>query len=140
VPGDVPLISYRKVTASSERSFGITFAVVFTLVGLWPLIRHDDPRWWAFAVALGFLAAAFLAPGTLGSLNRLWRAIGLIVHRTTNAIIMVFLFFLVIFPIGIILRISGRDLLRLKNDPKADSYWISRALPGPAPGSMSKQY
>lgn len=133
-------VSHRKVVRGSERGFGLVFAVVFLLIGLVPLAFGGAVRWWALAVSAGFAAAALLWPAALRALSALWFRLGLLLHRVVNPLIMGFLFFVLFTPLGLTLRARGRDLLRLRRDPDAASYWIPREPPGPKPGSMSKQF
>ena len=128
------------VRVASERSFGIVFCIVFLIVGLWPLVRGDGPRWWSLAVAAAFLAAAFLLPRALAPLNRLWAKFGLLLHRITNPIIMGVVFFLAVTPTALIMKLLGKDPLRRRIDPAARTYWIERTPPGPAPDSMRNQF
>jgi hypothetical protein len=130
----------RDVQIGSERSFGIVFCVVFALVGIWPWLFGGQVRLWSLALAAGFLAAGFLAPALLTPLNRLWFRFGLLLHAVINPVIMALLFFVAFVPMAALLRLMGKDLLRLKRDKAAESYWIARDPPGPAPGSMSKQF
>jgi hypothetical protein len=132
--------SYRKVVSASERSFGLAFAAIFSFYALWPLVRAEAPRWWALALAGAFLAAAFLQPQLLRPLNRMWFRLGLLLHHVTNPLIMGAVFYLVVTPIGLLMRALKKDLLRLKLDPAAKSYWIVREPPAPKPQSMSKQF
>jgi hypothetical protein len=124
----------------SNRSFGLVFAGFFVLVALLPAVHGAPIRVWAAAVAAAFLAAAFFAPRLLQPLNRAWFALGQLLHHVVNPVIMAVMFYGAILPMALLLRALGKDLLRLERDPKADSYWIAREPPGPAPGSMSKQF
>ncbi len=135
-----PAVSHRPVTRGSERSFGIVFAVVFCLIGLWPAKSGGAVRLWALAIALAFLAAAFLAPRLLAPLNLIWFRLGLLLHRVVNPLVMAVVYYGAVVPTGLILKARGKDLLRLKRDPDAKSYWIVRDPPGPPPGSMSRQF
>ena len=82
-------------------------------------------------MAAMFLVAALLRPAILHPLNRLWLKFGLLLHRVVNPVIMALLFFGTVLPTGLVMRALGKDLLRLKRQPDADSYWIPRAPPGP---------
>jgi hypothetical protein len=125
----------------SDRSFGVVFATVFVIVGLAPLVFSDrGPRWWALGIAAIFAAAAALAPQILHPLNRVWFRLGLFLHHVINPVVMAFLYYGAMGPMGLLLRALGKDLLRLKADPAAQTYWISREPAGPSPGSMSKQF
>lgn len=128
------------VQMGSERSFGIVFAVVFALIGLWPLKAGGDMRLWALGLAALFLVVAFVAPKLLRPLNLLWFKFGLLLHKIMTPLIMGLLFFLTVTPVGMLMRATGKDPMRLKRDPAAASYWISRAPPGPPPASMKNQF
>ena len=130
----------EEVVGSSDRSFGIVFACVFAIVGLWPLIDAAPPRWWAMGIAGIFLFAAGACPKVLAPLNRIWLRFGLLLHKVVNPLVMAILFYLVVTPMGILVRILGKDLLRLRLDPKATSYWINRKPPGPAGDTMGHQF
>lgn len=129
-----------EIKGSSDRAFGIVFTVVFAVVGLFPLIGGAPPRWWSLIVAFGFLAAALVYPKCLGPLNRLWMRFGLLLHRIVNPVVMGFLFFLVVTPIALIMRLIGKRPLHLELDPGARSYWIDRDPPGPSPETMKQQF
>lgn len=128
------------VKAGSERAFGLVFAAVFALIGFWPLASAGGVRFWALVVAAAFLAAALLAPGVLKPLNRAWFAFGMLLHKIVNPLVMAFLFFTTVTPIALLMRLLGKDPLRLKLDRAAKSYWIERTPPGPEPDSMRRQF
>jgi hypothetical protein len=135
-----PVVPHRKVVTGSDRSFGLVFAVFFVIVALLPAVHGAPPRWWALGVAAAFAAAAFLVPRLLHPLNRLWFALGLLLHRVVNPVVMAVMFYGAMLPMALLLRWLGKDLLRLKREPESASYWIPREPPAPAPGSMSKQF
>ena len=128
------------VKRTSDRTFGLVFVVVFAVIGLWPLIGGLDPRWWALAIAAAFAAAAILAPRVLAPANRLWHEIGVWLQRVVNPLILGLVFYLGVTPTGLIMRLFGKDPLRLKREPDAESYWIERRPPGPPPGTMPNQF
>lgn len=128
------------VRGSSDRSFGIVFAVFFALVGLSPLWKHRPVRPWALALSGLFLIISTLRPAWLHPLNQIWIQLGLLLGRVVNPIVMGLLFFIVVAPIAIILRLLGKDPLRLSLDATLQSYWIDRQPPGPAPETMSNQF
>jgi hypothetical protein len=130
----------EKIDGSSNRSFGLVFAAFFALVGLLPLILGRAPRTWAFGLSGIFLLAALLFPSVLAPLNRLWMKFGLLLHRIVSPIALGIMFFLVITPMGWLMRALGKDLLRLRIDPDASSYWIERNPPGPAPETFKDQF
>jgi hypothetical protein len=135
-----PAISHRKTVRGSNRSFGLVFAVVFVIVGLVPLISGHPMRVWSLGLGAVFLAIALLMPSVLSPLNRLWFQFGMLLHRIVNPVVMAVMYFGAIVPMGLLLRILRKDLLRLKINPGAATYWIDRQPPGPKPGSMAKQF
>lgn len=134
-----PAETRTEVRMGSERAFGIVFAVVFALIALWPLVGSGGVRLWALLIAAGFLVLAFLAPRLLTPLNLLWFRFGMLLHRIVSPIVMGFLFFVTVTPIGLLVRAMGKDSLRLKRSD-VKSYWIERDPPGPPPESMTKQF
>jgi hypothetical protein len=128
------------VKISSERAFGLVFATVFAIIGLWPLFHGNPVRLWSLGIAAVFLILAFAAPKILAPLNRLWMKFGLLLHAIVNPVVMAFLFFSTVTPIALYLRMRGKDPLRLKLDPAARSYWIDRTPPGPPPDTMPRQF
>lgn len=125
---------------SSDRSFGFVFTGFFALVGGVKLYTgHAWALYW-FAGAAAFLAAALLAPRILAPLNRLWMKFALLLYAVMNPLTMALLFFLVVTPIGVVMRLAGKDFLRKRLEPDASSYWLPRDPPGPAPDSMKQQF
>jgi predicted membrane metal-binding protein len=123
----------------SPRSFGFVFAAVFAVVGLLPLWRGQPVRPWALAVAGAFLVFAMAAPRLLAPLSRVWMRVGLLLHHVVNPIVMGVLFYLVITPFGLTMRLLGTGLAtRLDADPAASTYWISRRESPPS--SMRNQF
>lgn len=123
----------------SEKSFGIVFAVVFTIIGLWPLLHGESTRLWSITIAAVFLAAAFTKPEVLTPLNKLWFKFGLLLHKIVSPIIMGVVFLLGIVPTGLIRRVLGKDAMRFKK-PEGDTYWIKRDPPGPDAESYKRQF
>jgi len=130
----------QHVESSSNRSFGVVFAAVFLIVTVWPVFRGESPRWWALGVSIVFALIALLRPALLGGLNRLWTKFGLLLGAIVSPIALGVLFYGILTPLGILSRMRGNDPLRLKRDPSAQSYWISRKPPGPPPTSMTNQF
>ncbi len=136
------------IKMGSEQGFGMVFAVVFGLIGLWPAIRlgwrpsFDASllRWWSLAIAICFLAVTLVYPPALRPVNRLWFLFGMLLSRVVTPIVMVLLFALAVAPTAIVMRLRGHDLMRLRLDRQAKSYWLVREPPGPAPETMRKQY
>lgn len=129
------------VKSSSNRSFGLVFAGFFGLLALLGIYAGHSDRWpiW-LALAAIFAVVAFVAPSLLAPLNRLWTKFGLLLHTIISPIILAVLFFLCILPIGLLMRMFGKDPLRLRLEPETKSYWILREPPGPEPDSFKNQY
>lgn len=128
------------VKGSSDRAFGLVFAAVFLSVSLWPLLHREGPRWWALAIAAAFSFVALVRPALLAGLNRRWIKLGTLLGNVVSPIALGILFFIVFVPLAALLRLRGKDPLRLKRDPGAASYWIAREPPGPPPDSMTNQF
>jgi hypothetical protein len=130
----------QTVKASSDRFFGLTFFAVFLILALWPLLAQGPVRPVALGIALAFLAVSLIVPKWLAPLNRLWLKFGELLHRITSPIILGIMFFGVITPVGWFMRRAGKDLLRMKFDREAPSYWIKREPPGPDKASLKRQF
>jgi hypothetical protein len=128
------------VKQGSDRAFGLVFTGFFALVGLWPLFKGEEARGWALGIALAFLVVALIRPSLLKPLNRLWFLFGLLLHKIVSPLVMGLLFFVTVTPIGLLMRLFGKDPLRLKMEPEAESYWIKREPPGPETGGMKNQF
>jgi len=126
--------------SGSERGFGIVFAVVFTIIGLVPLVDGGVFQLWALITAGIFLCAGLFVPIVLKPLNRIWFLFGMALHKVMNPLIMGLLFYLTVTPIALMMRIAGKDPLNRRFDAKAKSYWIVREPPGPAPETMRQQF
>ena len=135
------VLSFRKITPGSNRKFSFAFSALFMILGLWPLFRYaGSPKWSMIIISVSLLAVGLLFPNLLTPLNRIWFKLGLAMNTIVNPVVMAILFFGAIVPLGWYLRIKDKDLLRVKMDPGAATYWIERQPPGPAPDSMKKQF
>jgi hypothetical protein len=130
-----------KPALPSDRSFGLTFAVVFGLVTAWLVYRGIDVWIWTLGVAAGFAVLALIYPRVLHPLNVAWMWFGALLHRIVSPIILGVIFFGLFAPIAIVFRLRGRDVLNRKFEPAATSYWTARLPPGPdAERSFPRQY
>lgn len=125
-------------TMKAERSFGLLFAVVFSVIALGPLVKGHDARLWALPVAAVFLAAAYVAPAALRPLNAAWMAFARILERVMNPLIMGVLFYLLFTPMGLMMRLAGRDPLNRRLLPQAKTYWLPRTAERRRPGAQMK--
>jgi hypothetical protein len=130
----------QQVNGSSDRSFGLVFATVFLAVSLYPLLHAQGIRIWALAVSGVILLLAALVPRVLSPANRLWTKFGLLLHNIVSPVALGILFYFVVTPTGLLMRVLGKDPLRLHFDPAAESYWIRRDPPGPAADSLNNQF
>ena len=116
------------IKVGSNKSFGIVFFVVFLLISLYPLINNESIRLWSLIISLIFLISGILNSKILSPLNKVWFKFGILLGKVISPIIMGIIFFLVVTPIGFIMRLLGKDLLNLKySDIK--SYWIEKSGP-----------
>ena len=116
------------IKIGSNRSFGIVFFIVFLLISIYPLINNENIRIWSLVVSLIFLVLGIINSNFLLPLNKLWFKFGIFLGKIISPIIMGIIFFLVVTPIGLIMRLLGKDVLNLKlNDYK--SYWIKKTGP-----------
>ena len=116
------------IKISSNRSFGIVFFIVFILIALYPLLNGQEIRLWALIISAVFLILGLLKSKLLTPLNKLWFRFGIFLGKIISPIIMGLIFFLVVTPIGLIMRLLGKDVLNLKYN-KERSYWIEKDGP-----------
>jgi predicted membrane metal-binding protein len=116
------------VKISSNRSFGIVFFVVFLLVALYPLIHAEEIRLWSLIISIIFLILGLLNSKILGPLNKIWFKFGILLGKIVSPLIMGIIFFLVVTPVGFIMRLLRKDVLNLKYN-KNKSYWIEKNGP-----------
>mgnify|MGYP001389127670 FL=1 len=119
---------YNDIKISSNRSFGVVFFVVFLLIAFYPLLNNNEIRLWSLIVSVLFLILGILNSKILSPLNKIWFKFGLLLGKIISPIIMGVIFFLVVTPIGFIMKLLGKDLINLKfNNEK--SYWIQKSGP-----------
>jgi len=117
-----------KIRIGSNRSFGIVFFIVFLIIFSYPLAKYGEIYLWSLILSLIFLILGLLNSNILTPLNKLWFKFGLILGKIVSPVIMAIIFFLVVTPTAIIMRIIGKDLLYLKYN-KDKSYWIEKTGP-----------
>jgi len=126
-----------KIKVNSNRSFGIVFFFVFLIISLWPLINENPLRVWPIYVAIIFLILGLMNSKLLAPLNILWFKFGKLLGFIIAPIVMGIVFFVVITPTGLIMKIIGKDLLNNKYNNKIKSYWINR---GKLKSTMKQQF
>ena len=122
---------------SSNRSFGITFFIVFLIIGLWPLKNSENPNLYLLGISGIFLALGILNSKILSPFNKAWIKLGEFLGTIIAPIVMALVYFIVLTPISLIVRVFGKDLLELKFLKKRETYWIKRKKD---PSSMKKQF
>ena len=126
-----------KIKMSSNRNFGLVFFIVFLILGLWPIKNEEEIRIWLVIISLIFLILGMVKSKLLTPLNHLWFKFGIILGAIVAPIVMGVVFFLVVTPIGIVMKLIGKDLLNKKHNKKKETYWIKRKT---SPGSMKRQF
>ena len=110
---------------NSNRSFGILFFVVFLIISLWPLLKGNDLRIWSLIISILFLILGLLKSKFLTPLRRIWIKFGELLGKIISPIVLAVVFFIVVTPIGLFMKILRKDLLNIKFT-KDKSYWIKR--------------
>jgi len=122
---------------SSNRSFGLLFFIVFLIIGLWPLKNGDNLNLYFSITSLFFLILGLLNSKLLSPLNKIWIKFGEILGIIIAPIIMALVYFVILTPVSLVVRVFGKDLLGLKFTNKQQTYWINRKK---NMGSMRKQF
>jgi len=115
----------KKINISSNRSFGLVFFAVFLIISTWPLLDNQDIRIWSLIVSLIFLILGILNSNILKPFNKIWFKFGMFLGNIVSPLVMGLVFFLVVVPTGFIMRLFGKDLLKLKKN-KNNTYWIEK--------------
>jgi len=135
--------SDERIEGPTDRAFGLTVGgilVALALVKAFLFTGWTALAWALLSIGAALVALGLLRPPLLAPLNRAWLRLGLFLFKIVNPIVMFLIYATTVVPIGLWLRLRGKDLLRLRRDPAAASYWIPREPPGPAPESMRNQF
>lgn len=132
--------SNTDVKMGSEKSFGLVFTAVFLLIALWPMKDGGEFRTWALVTSCAFAVISLIAPKLLAPLNTVWFKFGLLLHKIVSPIVMGILYFLTVTPIGLLMRLFGKDPLNQKLDREAQSYWVEIDPAKAAQSSMRHQF
>lgn len=130
----------HEVARSTNRSFGLVMTAGFLFVACAPLVKQHAPRLWALPIAATILLVTLVVPRALGPLNTIWFKFGLLLGKITSPIFLALFYYLMLTPLALVLRLTGKDFLRLHPDTKTGSYWIPRSPPGPEPASLRRQF
>lgn len=112
-----------KKNKNTNRSFGILFFIVFFIIGIWPILSGNELRLWSFIIAIIFLIMGITKSRFLTPLNIAWIKFGELLGIIISPLIMGLVYFLVVLPMGILMRVLGKDLLRLKFNKNIETYW-----------------
>ena len=121
-------MDHKDVKIGSNRSFGIIFFIFFLLISTYPLLKDENIRLWSLIISIIFLFLGLLNSNLLSPLNKIWFKFGLLLGKIVSPFVMGIIFFLVVTPIGIIMRLLKKDLLNLKFN-KNNTYWIKKSDP-----------
>ena len=122
---------------SSNRSFGLLFFIIFLILGLWPLKSGENLNFYYIAISLIFLILGLIKSKLLSPFNKFWIKLGVILGNIIAPIVMALVYFVILTPVSLIVRLFGKDLLALKFLKKRETYWITRKK---TLGSMKKQF
>ena len=120
------MTSNTKINISSNRSFGLVFFVLFLIVALWPLKYEEDIRLWSLVISIIFFILGVINSKLLTPLNKLWFQFGILLGSIVSPIIMGIVYFTVVTPTGVLMRLLGKDLLRTSKIKNTSTYWIKR--------------
>ncbi len=115
------------IKIGSNRSFGIVFFVVFFIIAIYPLLNDGSVRLWSLIISIIFLILGLLNSKILSPFNKIWFKFGLLLGKIVSPVVMGFIFFIIVTPIGLLMRILGKDLLNLKFSGKEYSYWQKKS-------------
>ena len=127
----------KEIKISSNKSFGLVFFVIFIIIALWPLLNDGNIRIWSIIVSIIFLTLGLLNSKILTPFNKLWMRFGVLLGSIVSPIVMGVVYFGIITPIGLIMKLFGKDVLNLKLDKNKKTYWT---LKKKIPSKMKDQF
>ena len=117
------------IKIGSNKSFGIVFFLVFLLISTYPLINNENVRYWSLFVSLIFLILGLLNSAILSPANKLWFKFGILLGKIVSPLVMIIIYFFMVTPIGLLMKLFKKDLLNLTFDDKKKTYWIEKTEP-----------
>ena len=117
-----------KKKKNTNRSFGILFFIVFSIISIWPVLSGGELRLWSFILAIIFLIMGITKSRFLTPFNIAWIKFGELLGVIISPLIMGLVYFLVVLPIGILMRVLGKDLLSLKFNKNIETYWNNKKV------------
>ena len=130
----------HEIEIGSERNFGLIFALVFSVIGIFSYFNGVLFWFWFFAVAIAFLLISLIVPVLLKPFNFLWFKLGIMLQKIVSPIVLATLFFFFLTPIAVSMRIFGKCFLDMKFNSNASTYWIERKTDAKQSLNMTKQY
>ena len=118
----------KDIKISSNRSFGIVFFIVFLIISLYPLLNSENIRIWSLIISVIFLILGLFNSKFLNPLNKIWFKFGLLLGKIISPVVMGFIFYFIVTPIALLMRILQKDLLNLRFN-KNNTYWIKKSGP-----------
>ena len=118
----------QKIKIGSNKSFGIVFSIVFLVIAFWPMLNGNEINYWLLAISIVFLILGLINSKILTPLNKIWYKFGILLGNVVGPIVMGIIFFLIVTPTSIIMKLLGKDLLNLKKNNN-NSYWIKKTGP-----------
>ena len=115
----------KNIKLPSNRNFGIVFFIVFLIIALWPVLKQNEIRIWSLIISFIFFVLGLINSKLLTPLNKLWFKFGILLGNIISPIVMGIVFFLVVTPTGLVMRIFRKDILKLKKNSN-DTYWINK--------------
>ena len=115
----------QKIKIGSNKSFGIVFSIVFLVIAFWPMLNGNEINYWLLAISIVFLILGLINSKILTPLNKIWFKFGILLGNVIAPIVMGIIFFLIVTPTSIIMKLLGKDLLNLKKNNN-NSYWIEK--------------
>tara|TARA_B100000941_G_C28345944_1_gene469233 strand:- start:203 stop:595 length:393 start_codon:yes stop_codon:yes gene_type:complete len=119
-------MKHKEIKTGSNKSFGIFFFVIFIIIALWPLLKNENIRIWSIIISIIFLTLGLLNSKILTPFNKLWMRLGILLSSFVSPIVMGVIYFGVITPIGLIMKLFGKDVLNLKLDKNKPTYWLKK--------------
>lgn len=119
----------KNIQLPSNKNFGIVFFIVFLIIAFYPLLNGNEFKFWSIIVSIIFLFLGLINSKLLTPLNRLWFKFGIFLGKLISPLVMGMIFFLVVTPIAILMRIFRKDLLNLKFNNEIKTYWINKTDP-----------
>ena len=117
----------KHTNKTTNRNFGIVFCIFFLIIALWPVLSENQIRIWSVILSILFFVLGILNSNLLTPLYNMWLKFGILLGKVISPIIMAFVFFFIVFPNGLIMRLIKKDILNLKFNKK-DTYWNSRKI------------